>query len=101
MGGCRCGGRRARFARRCGRNAERNGGAPIGGAETRCEVGDGKAVCRRSIPDSTRNNCEGCDRPTRQPPRSEEHTSELQSLMSISYAVFCLKQKSKALTTNP
>src|SRR3546814_4991091 len=26
--------------------------------------------------------------------RSEEHTSELQSLMSISYAVFCLKQKS-------
>src|SRR3546814_10811133 len=27
--------------------------------------------------------------------RSEEHTSELQSLMSISYAVFCLKQKKK------
>src|SRR3546814_3721469 len=25
--------------------------------------------------------------------RSEEHTSELQSLMSISYAVFCLKKK--------
>src|SRR3546814_6543447 len=30
--------------------------------------------------------------------RSEEHTSELQSLMRISYAVFCLKQKS--ITTN-
>src|SRR3546814_8444803 len=28
-----------------------------------------------------------------QPGRSEEHTSELQSLMRISYAVFCLKQK--------
>src|SRR3546814_7708259 len=28
-------------------------------------------------------------------PRSEEHTSELQSLMRISYAVFCLKQKQK------
>src|SRR3546814_8100646 len=28
-----------------------------------------------------------------QTPRSEEHTSELQSLMRISYAVFCLKQK--------
>src|SRR3546814_3484123 len=28
--------------------------------------------------------------------RSEEHTSELQSLMRISYAVFCLKQKKKA-----
>src|SRR3546814_10253430 len=27
--------------------------------------------------------------------RSEEHTSELQSLMRISYAVFCLKQKSQ------
>src|SRR3546814_3377511 len=28
--------------------------------------------------------------------RSEEHTSELQSLMRISYAVFCLKQKQQA-----
>src|SRR3546814_8150336 len=30
------------------------------------------------------------------PRRSEEHTSELQSLMRISYAVFCLKKKKKA-----
>src|SRR3546814_5324197 len=29
------------------------------------------------------------------PARSEEHTSELQSLMRISYAVFCLKNKTK------
>src|SRR3546814_3198551 len=29
--------------------------------------------------------------------RSEEHTSELQSLMRISYAVFCLKKKKKEL----
>src|SRR3546814_3591421 len=28
-------------------------------------------------------------------PRSEEHTSELQSLMRISYAVFCLQNKNK------
>src|SRR3546814_10374566 len=28
-------------------------------------------------------------------PRSEEHTSELQSLMRISYAVFCLKNKNQ------
>src|SRR3546814_4761505 len=35
------------------------------------------------------------DRP---PGRSEEHTSELQSLMRISYAVFCLKKKN---VTNP
>src|SRR3546814_4500781 len=31
-------------------------------------------------------------------PRSEEHTSELQSLMRISYAVFCLKKKKKNAT---
>src|SRR3546814_8274109 len=30
-------------------------------------------------------------------PRSEEHTSELQSLMRISYAVFCLKKKTLTL----
>src|SRR3546814_1547284 len=30
------------------------------------------------------------------PIRSEEHTSELQSLMRISYAVFCLKKKKKS-----
>src|SRR3546814_10602992 len=32
--------------------------------------------------------------------RSEEHTSELQSLMRISYAVFCLKKKKKHYTKN-
>src|SRR3546814_6608994 len=35
----------------------------------------------------------GCD-------RSEEHTSELQSLMRISYAVFCLKKKKSYHTHN-
>src|SRR3546814_8080116 len=30
--------------------------------------------------------------------RSEEHTSELQSLMRISYAVFCLKKKNQQIT---
>src|SRR3546814_2147262 len=42
----------------------------------------------------------GCRR--RQPAvelrRSEEHTSELQSLMRISYAVFCLKKKISSIT---
>src|SRR3546814_4706033 len=32
--------------------------------------------------------------------RSEEHTSELQSLMRISYAVFCLKKKTKKYNTH-
>src|SRR3546814_6288452 len=35
------------------------------------------------------------------PTRSEEHTSELQSLMRISYAVFCLKKKKKYNNTQP
>src|SRR3546814_10714809 len=69
--------------------------------------GDGRFPIRRTV-------CSGCndgDRGRRQraqrhadarrggrsfwpcPARSEEHTSELQSLMRISYAVFCLKKK--------
>src|SRR3546814_1157576 len=35
----------------------------------------------------------------RHSPRSEEHTSELQSLLRISYAVFCLKKKNKHAIT--
>src|SRR3546814_8835452 len=40
---------------------------------------------------SKRALCSPLPRP--RPKRSEEHTSELQSLLRISYAVFCLKQK--------
>src|SRR3546814_10650729 len=60
------------------------------------------ALCSRSIGLNNRN-CDVPVRPvstkarrgTRLPPpsRSEEHTYELQSLMRISYAVFCLKKK--------
>src|SRR3546814_8085594 len=42
--------------------------------------------CRTSAPDR-------CRLVARRRGRSEEHTSELQSLMRISYAVFCLKKK--------
>src|SRR3546814_8844773 len=38
--------------------------------------------------------------PGRKPQRSEEHTSELQSLMRISYAVFCLKNKKQTTHKN-
>src|SRR3546814_9204424 len=42
----------------------------------------------------------GSDRPrTRTPTRSEEHTSELQSLMRISYAVLCLKKTNNTTKT--
>src|SRR3546814_1876522 len=44
----------------------------------------------RSTGQRTRQPCFAARRPR----RSEEHTSELQSLMRISYAVFCLKKKS-------
>src|SRR3546814_9344719 len=36
----------------------------------------------------------------RRRPRSEEHTSELQTLMRISYAVFCLKKKTRPTSWN-
>src|SRR3546814_3401718 len=39
-------------------------------------------------------------RPITSTSRSEEHTSELQSLMRISYAVFCLKKKKKKTKTS-
>src|SRR3546814_9226588 len=48
--------------------------------------------CQRNQRGSANPEADG-DRPHRLAPRSEEHTSELQSLMRISYAVFCLKKK--------
>src|SRR3546814_9523942 len=42
-----------------------------------------------------RRRCCGCAKRALYALRSEEHTSELQSLMRISYAVFCLKKKNK------
>src|SRR3546814_9657553 len=44
--------------------------------------------------------CEGQSDRDARPRRSEEHTSELQSLMRISYAVFCLKEKTKLKIKN-
>src|SRR3546814_5760464 len=46
---------------------------------------------RRSLASGTNRPFSDLDGPI----RSEEHTSELQSLMRISYAVFCLKKKKK------
>src|SRR3546814_17704934 len=47
---------------------------------------------RHAIPAMLREQSR-CKRIGKGPTRSEEHTSELQSLMRISYAVFCLKKK--------
>src|SRR3546814_4714678 len=60
--------------------------------------GDRGAGCRsekRKIKKGRRGERQGPDRQ-----RSEEHTSELQSLMRISYAVFCLKKKNKKKKRN-
>src|SRR3546814_3310443 len=88
--------------RRCPRPRRRSGGgAAAGGAggaserPQRAGVVTGTAATRRvSVLGSTgsvgRNTL---DLISRHPERSEEHTSELQSLMRISYAVFCLKKK--------
>src|SRR3546814_1341681 len=53
------------------------------------------------LPEGLRNFFTGADHDpfcTSFPLRSEEHTSELQSLMRISYAVFCLKKKKNTNT---
>src|SRR3546814_6885907 len=50
-----------------------------------------------ALPDHPRHRAEIDDRAAAGRRRSEEHTSELQSLMRISYAVFCLKKKTLIL----
>src|SRR3546814_5311534 len=58
---------------------------------------------QRPHPGSARHpknpGCASLTRATGLRDRSEEHTSELQSLMRISYAVFCLKKKNTQHTT--
>src|SRR3546814_1077431 len=106
--------------RSCRRTAE--GPAPCrrGGAGSRCAESrsapvpqGGRRARDRQRPCPVHHRSEGCDNSRRRGsraaipavpaepgelrkgPRSEEHTSELQSLMRSSYAVFCLKKKKK------
>src|SRR3546814_6369003 len=64
------------------------GSCPMG--EVRCP-GQSGGACREAVRIARPGYRAADARPA--PPRSEEHTSELQSLMRISYAVFCLKKK--------
>src|SRR3546814_6874744 len=60
--------------------------------------GDEALIVRRRRGGALRDEMRASPKPLRpvdRPDRSEEHTSELQSLMRISYAVFCLKKKKK------
>src|SRR3546814_5897808 len=68
-----------------------------GGRGPRPEAGgqlDYRRLLRRAQP-QRRRPALGARRCGEARRRSEEHTSELQSLMRISYAVFCLKKKNK------
>src|SRR3546814_8593240 len=80
---------RSRHSRRraASRAAHRSRGR--GGCERRSRARRRRAVA--AAPPSRHRRGNG-------PLRSEEHTSELQSLMRISYAVFCLKKKKKTHT---
>src|SRR3546814_1326144 len=62
--------------------------AATGGSVTRGSSGLGASP-------NIRRNAIAASAPKRAARRSEEHTSELQSLMRISYAVFCLKKKTQ------
>src|SRR3546814_3568398 len=58
-------------------------------------------ISRSAVPEAPGDPEKQPDWPRRhRPPRSEEHTSELQSLMRNSYAVFCLKKKKRRTTKN-
>src|SRR3546814_1200045 len=59
----------------------------IGGV---CGTTTGELLRRKGCGSASETQTKGCEK---QLHRSEEHTSELQSLMRISYAVFCLKKK--------
>src|SRR3546814_1173901 len=63
----------------------------------RRRFGMGGGASRRGVAGRTMGR--GRSRRARAARRSEEHTSELQSLMRISYAVFCLKKKKKSTTS--
>src|SRR3546814_7784431 len=52
-----------------------------------------RAICAPGGNDHGQSHAQRQGNPSRRANRSEEHTSELQSLMRISYAVFCLKKK--------
>src|SRR3546814_7782122 len=81
---------------------------PVQQVHRRCQPGGRRLrVCRFAVHATSDS---GCDMTIHTPsrvraparkPRSEEHTSELQSLMRISYAVFCLKKKKHTKIHHP
>src|SRR3546814_4550510 len=62
-------------------------------APSHVQIGGNRRISRESHDQGSRSCERSCSCSLRFAARSEEHTSELQSLMRISYAVFCLKKK--------
>src|SRR3546814_1610739 len=98
----------ARFARRLARRYNRTFANGSSGATRRMGAAQGgvdrlsepRGIVARRSDARPRGSDRLCARgPRRRQGRSEEHTSELQSLMRISYAVFCLKKKNKTHIT--
>src|SRR3546814_10566285 len=79
----------------------RSGPASAGGVRPRGLVRRKPCPARRRLRRPRRRGGDpaGSQRRRQDEHRSEEHTSELQSLMRISYAVFCLKKKKHKYTT--
>src|SRR3546814_8645597 len=73
---------------RAGSAGDDRGAAAAGGGQRRACPHE-RAVCQKGRTESS---------PAQACRRSEEHTSELQSLMRSSYAVFCLKKKRQKTT---
>src|SRR3546814_7379283 len=72
------------------------------GTSANAEIGSSFAAVRNRVRQMVRDNeyaARGLEALVTY--RSEEHTSELQSLMRISYAVFCLKKKNKQKIKTP
>src|SRR3546814_6230747 len=102
LAGCRAGTFGLRRARPHGRGCSARGLRAFGARPRAVRSGPGhphRAVRQSEHPELP-------DVPVRAPlarlhqPRSEEHTSELQSLLRISYAVFCLKKKNEHSQSN-
>src|SRR3546814_6020041 len=81
---------RTRFRTQMRRWATQPTGTPLRYSTTARTESAGTGCCRTG---SARTDSGGL------PGRSEEHTSELQSLMRNSYAVFCLKKKTENINT--
>src|SRR3546814_4805096 len=87
-----CMGRLRRDRRRYCRSCRQRRARP---AESSAADGGGSHIRTRSLVRRLRPHLSGGAARGAKVTRSEEHTSELQSLMRISYAVFCLKKKNK------